>query len=111
MPTYVYTKDAFIKYLQDNISENECLVFSNELTGNLSISQRSGLKISHVFAAETFKDRGVGHIYNGDSNPLCMIIADKKRLSLAAANVLNQGEGPKTCDATTAQSTNQPPTK
>lgn len=88
MPTYVYSKEKFIEWLQKEVTEDQAIVFSNELTGNLTISARSGLKLHHVFAHDVFKDEGVGHIAFGKSLPLCLIIANKERLSESSLKLL-----------------------
>jgi hypothetical protein len=62
MPSYVYSKEDFIKWIDKEVSDKEVIVFTNELTGNLSISNKSGIKITHQYSEEVFKDKGVGHI-------------------------------------------------
>ena len=89
MPTYIYSKKDFISYLEEQLSEKDVVVFTNELQGNLSISKKTGLKLSHVYSQDTFKDVGVGHIAFGESHPLGIIITKQERLSDSAKSFLN----------------------
>lgn len=88
MPTFIYTKKEFIAYLENQISKDEVIVLSNELTGNLSISKKGGIKVSHAYSSETFIDKGVGHIAFGKSCPLGIIVSKKERLSYFAKEQL-----------------------
>lgn len=90
MPTYIYSKEDFIKWIDKEVSDKEVFVFSNELTGNLSISNKSGIKITHQYSEKVFKDKGVGHIAFHKSHPFGLIIADKERLSEKAIKALNE---------------------
>jgi len=88
MPTYIYSKKDFINYLEKQLSATDVVVLTNELTGNASISKKSGLKLSHVYSHETFKDSGIGHIAFGKSRPLGMIVTNKEMLSDPAMEIL-----------------------
>ena len=81
MPTYIYSKKDLINYLEKQLSDKDVIVMTNELSGSLSTSKKNGLKLTHVYAPDTFKDYGVGHIVFGKSHPLAMIITNKERLS------------------------------
>ena len=113
MPTYIYSKQDFISWLDRNVKENQVIVFTNHMTGSLSISKRSGLKITHVYSEDVFQDGGVGHIAFGKSHPIGVIVTDKELLSDNAASVLTAGietrksesklnreQGVQECDAT-----------
>lgn len=92
MPTYIYSKKDFINYLEKQLTDKDVVVLTNELSGNLSISKKNGLKLSHVYAPNSFKDEGVGHIAFGKSHPLGMIITDKERLSDVSKAFLDKAE-------------------
>jgi hypothetical protein len=90
MPTYIYSKEDFIKWIDKTVSDNQVIVFTNDLTGNLSVSEKSGLKITHQYSKAVFTDAGVGHIAFNKSSPFGLIISDKARLSEKAKSVLNE---------------------
>lgn len=103
MSTFIYSKQAFIDYLQKEVKDDQAVIFSMNLTGNLTCSKKNGLRMTHVFSEEVFKDEGVGHIALGKSHPLCLIIADKERLSNAATKVLNNDKNVQVSDTTEAK--------
>jgi hypothetical protein len=90
MPTFVYSKEDFIKWIDKEVSQNQVIVFTNELTGNLSHSTKTGIKITHQYAETVFKDEGIGHIAFGKTHPLGLLIANKDRLSDIGAKVVEE---------------------
>jgi len=89
MSTYIYSKQDFIKWLGEQLSEDDCIVFTKELAGNLSHSKKTGIKVTHQYAHDVFTDEGVGHIAFGKTHPIGMLVADKNRLSESALKALN----------------------
>lgn len=81
MPTYIYNKKDLIDFINKEVSDNQVVVLTNELTGNLSLSKKNGIKVTHQYAHDTFKDIGIGHLAFNKSHALGIIIADKERLS------------------------------
>lgn len=81
MPTYVYQKKDFIEFIEQQVKDDEVIVFTNELTGNMSTSKKGGIKITHQYSEKAFKDEGIGHIAFGETQPIGMLIAKEKRIS------------------------------
>ena len=92
MPTFVYSKEDFIKWIDKEVSDKQVIVFTNEVTGNLTHSVKSGIKITHQYSEKVFKDEGIGHIAFGKTHPLALLIANKERLSEMAMNVVKEAE-------------------
>jgi hypothetical protein len=92
MPTYIYSKKDFITYLEKQLTDKDVVVLTTELSGNLSMSKKNGLKLSHVYAPNCFKDEGLGHIAFGKSHPLGIIITGKERLSDVSKRFLDKAE-------------------
>jgi len=88
MPTFIYNKEDFIKWIDKEVSDKQVIVFTNELTGDLTHSEKTGIKITHQYSEQAFKDKGIGHIAFKKSHPLGLIIADKDRLSETGLNAL-----------------------
>jgi hypothetical protein len=90
--TYIYSKKDFIEFIQTQVKDDEVIVFSNSVTGNLSISKKVGIKITHQYAHTAFKDVGIGHIAFGETQPIGVLIVKEKRISedgkKAMANIL-----------------------
>lgn len=89
MPTHIYSKEDFIKFLQKEVKDNQRIVFTNELTGNMSISKKSGLKLTHQYAHDVFDDVEVGHIAFGETHAIGLLVTEEYRLSEKAKSVLN----------------------
>lgn len=88
MPTYIYNKKDFLEFIDKQVGDDEVIVFTNELIGNISMSKKSGIKLTHQYANDTFLDEGIGHIAFGKSHPLGMIIAKQERLSNKAKEAM-----------------------
>lgn len=81
MPTYIYNKKDFIEFIQKQVKSDEVIVFTDGMTGNCSISKKAGIKVTHQYSHEAFKDEGIGHIAFRETLALGVLIAKKKRLS------------------------------
>ena len=81
MPTYIYSKKDFIEFIETQVKDNEVIVFTNEMSGNLSVSKKKGLQITHQYSEKTFKDSGVGHIAFGNTQAIGVLIAKQDEIS------------------------------
>jgi hypothetical protein len=95
MPTFIYSKEDFIKYIEKQVKDNQVIVFTNELTGKATYSKKTGIKLTHQYSEQAFKDEGLGHIAFGKSHPLGLIVADKSRLTTTAIDALNNTKEPR----------------
>lgn len=93
MPTFIYSKKDFIKYLEEQIKEDQAIVFTNELCGSITGSEKNGIKISHPYAPKVFKDIGVGHIAFGKTIPLGLLICNKDRLNESSLSLIETTTG------------------
>lgn len=81
MPTYVYSKEDFIDFIEKQVKSDEVIVFTNEMHGNLSVSKKKGIVLPHQYSDKAFKEEGIGHIAFGETQALGVLIAKKERLS------------------------------
>lgn len=92
MPTFVYSKEDFIKWIDKEVSQNQVIVFTNEITGNLTHSVKAGIKITHQYSEQVFKDEGISHIAFGKTHPLGLLIANEDKLSDIGAKVIEEAK-------------------
>ncbi len=89
MPTYIYSKKDFIQFIEEQVDENELIVFTDSFTG-LSSTKKKGLQVNNQFASQAFKDDGVGHIMRGDTFSLGIQVTKKTSLSAEGIKTFEQ---------------------
>jgi hypothetical protein len=90
--TYIYTKDHFMKWLNKQIDDDEYVVFTSNLVGNVSVNaKRNVKKIQFGLAANAFKNAGdISHLAFGETPCVAVCIAKKESLSDDTLNLLKE---------------------
>ncbi len=89
----MYTKKDFQDFLEKEMSDDQCLVFTNELTGTLSISKK-GMRVTHLYASSCFERQDIGHIHYGNTSALGLMIIEKSLLSEGAKKLIEPENQP-----------------
>lgn len=81
--TTVFSKESFIKWLQDNVEDGKAIIVSTSIDGELKVVKRRGVKIAPIaYATDIFKSQdGIGDIYYGKVKIVGLGICDKEELS------------------------------
>ncbi len=90
MPTYILSKKKFMEEMNKLIEDEQVVVLSNEMTGNLTISKKNGLKMSQVFAHDVFKDQGIGHIFFGRTRGYGFFVSQNEELSENSKQIIKE---------------------
>ena len=66
MSTLALSKANFLKSLSEQLNEDDIILFTQDLEGNLSVSKNNKTKkMTFAYSADAFTDKGIGHIAFG----------------------------------------------
>lgn len=66
MATVTFSKKRFIQFLEQQLDEDDIILMTKDLEGSISVAKKRNVKkITFGFAADAFKQEGVGHIFYG----------------------------------------------
>lgn len=93
MATKIMTKKGFLEFIDKAMKENDIVIWTADLTGSTSVHKKSNQKkVTFSFAADAFKDAGVGHIAFGQTPVVAFSICKKKDVSEGAYALLLEQE-------------------
>lgn len=83
MATLVLTKKKFLTWLNKELENDQVILVSPDLTGEMSLNKkRNEKKVSFAFAADSFKEQdGIGHFAFGKTPVMAFTICKKTDLS------------------------------
>ena len=92
MATKVMDKKFFLTWLEKQIDDNEIILFSQDLTGEASVSKkRNEKKVSFAFAADAFKNKDtIGDIVFGKIPIFSIAVCKEEQLSEDTINLIKK---------------------
>lgn len=94
MATTTFSKARFIQFLEKQLDENDIVLMTQDLEGNLSVTpKRNVKKVMFGFAADAFKRKeDIGHIVFGETPVAAFCICKKKDVSDDTYNMVLEGD-------------------
>ncbi len=92
MATIVFNKSRFLEWVARQIEEDELVLVSSDLTGNVTANQKKNeKKVTVAFTADTFRRKGdIGHIAFGQTPFFGTIICNRSEASPATIKMLDE---------------------
>lgn len=92
MGTTVMNKRRFINWLEKQLTDEQVILMSQELTGNLTYTKkRNEKKVSFSFAADCFKTtEDVSHIAFGKTPMVAFSVCEREDISEDTLNFLQE---------------------
>ena len=94
MATTLMTKRKFIDWLEKQLTDEQIIVMSQELTGSVSVNKRKNeKKVTFGFAADAFKQKDdIGHIAFGQTPMVAFSVCEKTDVSDETLKLLAEGD-------------------
>lgn len=91
--TLIATKKRFIEYLEKQIKDDEFVVLTQTLSGNMSVNKKRNSKTMQFdFAADAFAQEGLGHIMFGKTPVVAICICPPEFISEQALEKVKKAE-------------------
>ena len=88
MPTYVFSKKQFVKWLQDGLDDKDVILFSDAMAGNLQVKKLCK-SVTFEYAKDVFaKPDGVGDIAFGEVRPFSFMRTQRNSVSQKALEII-----------------------
>ncbi len=82
MSTITFSKKRFIQFLEQQLDNDDIILMTQDLEGSLSVAKKRNVKkITFGFAADAFKQEGVGHIAFGKTPMVAFSICKETDVS------------------------------
>jgi hypothetical protein len=90
---FVASKKRFLEFIEKQIKDDEFVVMSNSLSGQLSANQKRNTKSATFdFAADAFAQKGIGHIYLGKTPVVAICICPPEFISEKTLSEIEKAE-------------------
>jgi hypothetical protein len=96
MSTVILSKENFIGWLDKNISDNQVVLMTRDMTGTVSVNEKTNQKkVTFSFAADAFKRKtDIGHIAFGQTPCLSFCICNPEQVSDSTKQRLKEAPSP-----------------
>ncbi len=90
MATKILTKQEFVKFINENVEDDEFVLFSADMVGSLKVVKKRNIKeVTFGYAADAFKESdGIGHFAFGRTPVVSFSVCNKSQLSQSSLDLI-----------------------